>query len=696
MAKEKLINNVISATKALKGSKLGTISTIEPTMETIMQLTGLETMEEVMVFVAIFDRQCTDTKSTLWDLADYFACSAMEAMTLAPALESLQEKGFLHTINKEEKDVKKKGFSIPTDVFNAIVNGNEIHPVPQNTDHTLDQHEFCRAIHDLVKERKDEDISTKELFAKSEQLEMMNPDLLLVKALKEQSLDIDARVWFYEMCRDFSLKFRGCSTGLNCTLSDFYDRISEGTAVKKCILDGSHPLIKAELIHVLGYNGNVNDIELRLTDKGIRLLFGDAAEAYVRSDKCVNKYDFLSRVEDLFDPFPHRGPRSFRNMFSEFQNIEKSNVHFSAVENVMKLIDDDNDRLLYYRICKKLIDSESFRLGEISDTYPSYMEMGVKRQFKDKQHVLQKQGLVEIQGNGFYDGAALTLTDKGKELFFEEDIDLFEEKISDDDLVDSATITEKKLFFEPVLEEQLSALQHSLEETKLTAIRERLKANNLPTGVAALLYGHPGTGKTESVMQIARATGRSIMHVDISQTKSHWFGQSEKIIKGVFNKYRKLCKRSKVKPILLFNEADAVFSKRKDVNSSNVAQTENAIQNIILEELETLDGILIATTNMASNLDSAFERRFLFKVRFDKPTIDSKVHIWKDKMPHLTDEEAMKLASHFDFSGGEIDNIVRKATMEEVVSGVAPTLERLIILCGEEKISTEGRKMGFQ
>ena len=67
----------------------------------------------------------------------------------------------------------------------------------------------------------------------------------------------------------------------------------------------------------------------------------------------------------------------------------------------------------------------------------------------------------------------------------------------------------------------------------------------------------------------------------------------------------------KVKPILLFNEADAVFSKRKDVNNGNVAQTENAIQNIILEEMENLDGILIATTNLADNLDGAFERRFV-------------------------------------------------------------------------------------
>ncbi|MCD8209141.1 MAG: ATP-binding protein, partial [Bacteroidales bacterium] len=237
-----------------------------------------------------------------------------------------------------------------------------------------------------------------------------------------------------------------------------------------------------------------------------------------------------------------------------------------------------------------------------------------------------------------------------------------------------------------------------LEERNLLALCGRLSSNNMPTGIAALLYGHPGTGKTESVMQIARSTGRDVMHVDISQTKSHWFGDSEKLIKEVFDKYRRLCERSKVKPILLFNEADAVFSKRRDSRSGNLAQTENAIQNIILEEMENLDGILIATTNMANNLDAAFERRFLFKIRFDKPTVESKKYIWMDKLPRLGEAEASQLATTFDFSGGEIDNIVRKALMEEVISGKTPDMERMTTLCREEKMAgrDKGKGVGFK
>lgn len=186
------------------------------------------------------------------------------------------------------------------------------------------------------------------------------------------------------------------------------------------------------------------------------------------------------------------------------------------------------------------------------------------------------------------------------------------------------------------------------------------------------------------------------MHVDISNTNSMWFGESEKIIKKVFADYGRLCERSKIKPILLFNEADAIFSKRKDVNHSNVAQTENAIQNIILEEMENLDGILIATTNLADNLDGAFERRFLFKVRYDKPTIEAKKSIWQDKLPLLNDEEALSLATRYDFSGGQIDNIVRKAMMEEIVKGQKTTIDGLETLCSEERIAhNHVNKVGF-
>lgn len=90
-----------------------------------------------------------------------------------------------------------------------------------------------------------------------------------------------------------------------------------------------------------------------------------------------------------------------------------------------------------------------------------------------------------------------------------------------------------------------------------------------------------------------------------------WVGESEKNIKGIFDDYKQKVKQSVKAPILLFNEADAIIGKRQVGAERAVEKMENSIQNIILQEIEQLDGILIATTNLAENMDKAFERRFL-------------------------------------------------------------------------------------
>jgi len=96
------------------------------------------------------------------------------------------------------------------------------------------------------------------------------------------------------------------------------------------------------------------------------------------------------------------------------------------------------------------------------------------------------------------------------------------------------------------------------------------------------------------LFQIARRTGRDIYQVPISETKSKWFGESERLIKSVFDRYLKISKDMTTIPILFFNEADGIFSSRKKTGDNNVEQTENAIQNIILQEMEDFSGILIA------------------------------------------------------------------------------------------------------
>ena len=154
------------------------------------------------------------------------------------------------------------------------------------------------------------------------------------------------------------------------------------------------------------------------------------------------------------------------------------------------------------------------------------------------------------------------------------------------------------------------------------------------------------------------------MVVDVPQIKSKWVGESEKNIKGLFDQYRALVNKASVAPILLFNEADAIIGTRKSGASSAVDKMENTIQNIILQEMETLDGIMIATTNLEENLDPAFERRFLYKLKFVKPDASVRTYIWKSMIPELTEADAQAIASQYDFSGGQIENVARRYTVD--------------------------------
>ena len=114
-----------------------------------------------------------------------------------------------------------------------------------------------------------------------------------------------------------------------------------------------------------------------------------------------------------------------------------------------------------------------------------------------------------------------------------------------------------------------------------------------------------------------------------------------------------------------------------------------------MEELENFDGILIATTNLVNNLDSAFERRFLFKIRFQKPNHEIRARIWKSKLPSLGSEDCLALAEKYDFSGGQIDNAIRKSEIHEVIRGEKVKLADLIIFCEEEVLAGKMSKMDF-
>jgi SpoVK/Ycf46/Vps4 family AAA+-type ATPase len=192
-------------------------------------------------------------------------------------------------------------------------------------------------------------------------------------------------------------------------------------------------------------------------------------------------------------------------------------------------------------------------------------------------------------------------------------------------------------------------------------------------------------------------TNRCIKKADLT-FKSKWYGESERNIKNLFVSYRKLLDTSELEPILLFDEVDGIFGTRKTLSShSSIDQTENTIQNIILSEMSEFRGILFASSNLICNLDPAFERRFLYKIRLERPNSETRFLIWKDKLPQLGDDELRDLSENWDMSGAQIQNVSTKALMNQILTGKPFTLQEIRKLCESEFLvkKSERRPIGF-
>ena len=478
---------------------------------------------------------------------------------------------------------------------------------------------------------------------------------------------------------------------LECDMMDVlaYQQEIEHLFIKKIVTkERSHIETSVELMrYYFGINPKITN-----------LILANDPLSEMEVEEPMDVYQFVEAVSDLIEKRSCDEITTF-SLFDEVIHMEIENKHLQMVVQVMKNIKDIEDRTLWYEICDDFVHTNKTGIDStMTDIYKRVNQRLKKsRELMEKTNKLFNEGWIELDEGGFFSDATLSMTEKGRELFLAEEAALYKKNGKDKTLVTPDKIVAKTLYFDADMDRQLSFIRQSLDENMFVNLQNRLESKGLPKGMSVIFYGAPGTGKTESVYQLARQSGRSILHVDISQSKSMWFGESEKRIKEIFTRYKDMCKTEALKPILLFNEADAIFGKRKDGNASNVAQTENAMQNIILEEMEKLEGILIATTNLNQNMDAAFERRFLFKLKFEKPTPEAKQKIWLSKIDWLTETDALQLANEYSFSGGEIDNIARKATMEEVLSGNCPDISQLKLYCNAETFlsGNEVKRLGF-
>ncbi|MCX7099072.1 MAG: ATP-binding protein [Methylococcales bacterium] len=215
----------------------------------------------------------------------------------------------------------------------------------------------------------------------------------------------------------------------------------------------------------------------------------------------------------------------------------------------------------------------------------------------------------------------------------------------------------------------------SLEQTKElqdwvrhgeTLMNDWEMRRKLKPGYRALFHGPPGTGKTLTASLLGKYTGRDVYRVDLSAVVSKYIGETEKNLANLFSR------ANNKNWILFFDEADALFGKRTSVRDAHDKYANQEV-SYLLQRLEHYNGLVILATNIKSNIDDAFSRRFQSIVYFPMPGANERLLLWKKAFPERVqradDIDFTSLAQKYELTGAAITNIVQYACLRSLARG---------------------------
>ena len=489
-------------------------------------------------------------------------------------------------------------------------------------------------------------------------------------------------------------------------MSMYYDSRIQLTDIARCL--DITPLAAIPLINEIEELCKLRYLQSKQDDgKTIYWVPSATLNAVQRNDEICTAHSKVANTEAWFAELDallterNNGEKSFDMLCNDVKFLLQDNPELLFVQQFMAHCNDlkDDSKMLFLLCCNMLVSDSIQHItpGCFRTLFQAFECRNHSVALSKGSHPLIKLGLLRLANcDGVCTKDTYELTPKVvKEMLSE--VEVSYKQIKPKGVIRHSSIVKKDMFYNPEEMRQIDQLTSILQPERFAEVRSRLRERGFRSGFACLFYGAPGTGKTETVLQLARQTGRNLVEVNVDEIKSKWVGESEQNIKEVFTRYRDMVRRSKVAPILFFNEADAIFGKRLENISRSVDKMENSMQNIILEELESLDGILIATTNLTCNLDGAFERRFLYKIEFNKPSIEAKSSIWKSMITEINEADAHMLAERFDFSGGQIENIARKNIVDSILTGEELSFDAIIRHCDSEILGSNRprNRIGF-
>ena len=284
------------------------------------------------------------------------------------------------------------------------------------------------------------------------------------------------------------------------------------------------------------------NFQFKINEKITEAILQNEPMPEIHEDKITNFIELLEKLY-IFGDQRDNDEISTQELFWRTSQLISAHLDFSIIKKIDMLKLNMDDAYLYlYLIWKTIAGSESTDIERaLTGIYGSLARrFYYMQEFLSGKNALIENNLIEIVKARFFNDTKMKLTDYSNNLLKECGINLFTNNKKN--IILPEDILFRELIFSPSEMEQLFLLKDVLKDEKFKEMQNRLSGKNLPKGVTVLLHGAPGTGKTEVVKQMAKETDRKLVKVDISQSKSMWFGESEKIIKRIFTDYNAFAK----------------------------------------------------------------------------------------------------------------------------------------------------------
>jgi SpoVK/Ycf46/Vps4 family AAA+-type ATPase len=507
-------------------------------------------------------------------------------------------------------------------------------------------------------------------FFKISYEELVVLSLLIEGGIRKEEQGIDA----------FLEYFGGGLSGLKDINQALHSLISKGYVVATTKNKFSKTLIKQT------FEVDEKVYEALLNNKKERLEF-KPAENFTKLLKNINEI-YEKRTSGCYDA------ETMRKRIEQELSLAKKCDELDWLNNFTELTLEDKILFLFaaytHQKDEEQIDLE-YHIKQIEDNFSK--QKAFRDSIANKTSELIKHDLLFKAEDGFVFDEFVGLTEKAIHALFQKESNKAKKKtFSTATILQPEDIILEELFYNESELSQINTIEKILSKEKHQLVVNQLVENGLAKGISILFNGFSGTGKTATAKRLAKITNRPLFCVDVEKIANKWIGDSEKNTKKIFDEYYEFSNQCELTPILFFNE-DSIFSKRVEVGHSS-DRTHNSMQNILLEQMERFTGISIVTSNHAEKLDKAFERRFLYKVEFEKPTKETQYNLLSNAFQNMSSLTINTVLENYSFTGGQIYNIKKKYIMQCIIDD--DDLESLFIrLCKEEIKTTTSTKIGF-